>query len=161
MTLQQRKRHTLVCRHPRSVQVPPDLVRQLEVGCRFNTEHAQCLQAAEERGGARGGERHLASWHRVGLRQLSGLLLVVLARAPLAAYTTCVASGAVPTGVGGFGGNKGAAAVALQLFRQRLLFLNCHFAAHQVRARELCGTCAVVYVFSCTIGLGRAMLYQH
>ena len=39
----------------------------------------------------------------------------------------------MPCGVGGFGGNKGAACVSLQLHRQRLLFLNCHFAAHQAR----------------------------
>ena len=77
-------------------------------------------------------------WRRVGLRQLSGMLLLAHALPPLADHVQCVMSTAVPTGVGGFGGNKGAAALSLHLHRQRILLLNCHFAAHQVRQQLAC-----------------------
>ena len=67
------------------------------------------MQASDGRGGV----SQLDAWHRVGLRQLSGMLLIVLARRDLRAAVGCVMSSAVPCGVGGFGGNKGAVAVSL------------------------------------------------
>ena len=43
-----------------------------------------------------------------------------------------LATSSVGCGVGGFGGNKGAAAVSFTLFRRRLILVSSHFAAHQV-----------------------------
>lgn len=78
------------------------------------------------------------NWQQVGLRQLSGMLLLVFARRELLSHISCVTSCCVPCGVGGFGGNKGAVAIRLQLHRQPFLFINSHFAAHQVHSWLLC-----------------------
>lgn len=73
------------------------------------------------------------TWWRVGMRQLSGMLLLVFARRSLKPKITNVSTGTVGCGVGGFGGNKGAVAVSMNLFHNRILMLTSHFAAHQVR----------------------------
>eukprot|EP01025_Chloroclados_australasicus_P061797 TRINITY_DN811_c0_g1_i1.p1 TRINITY_DN811_c0_g1~~TRINITY_DN811_c0_g1_i1.p1 ORF type:complete len:1282 (-),score=153.48 TRINITY_DN811_c0_g1_i1:358-3852(-) len=70
-------------------------------------------------------------WFRVGLRQLSGMLIVCLARKALQENIGDVLTASVACGVAGIGGNKGAVAVSFQLFRHRLAFVNSHFAAHQ------------------------------
>jgi hypothetical protein len=75
----------------------------------------------------------LTGWVCVGKRQLSGMLLLVFSRLPMREHITNVTTGIVGCGVGGFGGNKGAAAVCMALFRQRVLLLTSHLAAHQVR----------------------------
>ena len=71
------------------------------------------------------------TWHRVGSRQLSGILLGVFVRSHLRAHVGEVETGSVARGVMGVGGNKGSVAVAMSLHRRRLLFLCSHFAAHQ------------------------------
>ena len=80
------------------------------------------------------------AWERVGMRQMSGVLAAVFARREVTArgHAGDVATAAVPCGVLGFGGNKGATAVSLSLFRRRVVFVASHFAAHQdaVEARN-------------------------
>lgn len=80
-----------------------------------------------------GSGTHRQSWERAGLRQMSGLLLCVFVRRAMNANIANASTSVVACGVGGFGGNKGAVAVGFQLFRRRVLIMNSHFAAHQVR----------------------------
>jgi hypothetical protein len=94
-------------------------------------EILDCLNHLEARGTSHDEASHTDAWHRLSMRQMSGLVLIVLARKHM--QPECVMSSVVPCGVGGFGGNKGGVAIAVQLYRQRFLFINCHFAAHQVR----------------------------
>ena len=70
-------------------------------------------------------------WHRVGSRQLSGILLGVYVRDHLKKATGEVDTCSVARGVMGVGGNKGTVAVSLSIFRRKFLFLCSHFAAHQ------------------------------
>ena len=70
-------------------------------------------------------------WARVGLRQMAGMLVVVLVRKDLEDKVGEVATDSVACGLMGVGGNKGAVAVGLTVFRRRMLFLASHFAAHQ------------------------------
>ena len=78
------------------------------------------------------------AWARVGLRQLSGMLVLVYARVHLAPAVGDVRTAAVPTGVLGVGGNKGGVAVSCSVHRRRLAAVCSHLAAHQgaVRARN-------------------------
>jgi phosphatidylinositol-bisphosphatase len=94
------------------------------------------------------------AWERVGMRQMSGVLAAVFARRELVGggggfggggsgggsggHVGDVATDAVPCGVLGVGGNKGATAVSLSLFRRRVVVVSSHFAAHQdaVEARN-------------------------
>ena len=80
-----------------------------------------------------GSGTHRHSWERVAMRQMSGLLLCVYSRRAMCSNVANTATGVVACGVGGFGGNKGAVAVSFSLFGQRVLVMNSHFAAHQVR----------------------------
>lgn len=78
---------------------------------------------------ALGGE---ARWYQVGLRQLSGMLIMVFARTQLRDHIGEVATGSVACGVLGVGGNKGAVAVEFSVHRHKVAVLCSHFAAHQV-----------------------------
>lgn len=71
------------------------------------------------------------SWSNVSLRQLSGMLVMVFARSHLSKNLGEVHTSAVACGILGVGGNKGAVAVHLTLFRHRFVFICSHFAAHQ------------------------------
>ncbi len=84
---------------------------------------------------ALGGDRH---WHQVGLRQLSGMLIVAFARNNLRGHIGEIATASVACGVLGVGGNKGAVAVEFTLHRQKFAVVCSHFAAHQnaVKARN-------------------------
>lgn len=84
---------------------------------------------------ALGGERH---WHQVGLRQLSGMLVVAFARNNMRGHIGEIATASVACGVLGMGGNKGAVAVEFTLHRQKFAVVCSHFAAHQgaVKARN-------------------------
>lgn len=84
---------------------------------------------------ALGGDRH---WHQVGLRQLSGMLIVAFARNNLRGHIGEIATASVACGVLGVGGNKGAVAVEFSLHRQKIAVVCSHFAAHQngVKARN-------------------------
>eukprot|EP00879_Flechtneria_rotunda_P025468 GHRR01027067.1.p1 GENE.GHRR01027067.1~~GHRR01027067.1.p1 ORF type:complete len:899 (+),score=342.06 GHRR01027067.1:659-3355(+) len=68
---------------------------------------------------------------RVGLRQMSGVLVLVYARSALEPYIGEVATASVACGVMGYGGNKGAVAISFSLFRRRVVVVSSHFAAHQ------------------------------
>ncbi|KAK9805177.1 hypothetical protein WJX72_003678 [[Myrmecia] bisecta] len=72
-----------------------------------------------------------ASWMRVGLRQLSGMLVMVFARKHLQEYIGEVSTASVACGVLGVGGNKGAVAVSFSLYRRKVAVVCSHFAAHQ------------------------------
>ncbi|KAL4853623.1 Type II inositol polyphosphate 5-phosphatase 15 [Chlorella vulgaris] len=84
---------------------------------------------------ALGGDRH---WHQVGLRQLSGMLVLVFARNNLRSSIGEVTTSSVACGVLGVGGNKGAVAVEFSVHRRRVAVVCSHFAAHQgaVEARN-------------------------
>ncbi|KAG2498827.1 hypothetical protein HYH03_003020 [Edaphochlamys debaryana] len=75
-------------------------------------------------------------WTRKGLRQMSGLVILVFVRSELAQHVGEVATAHVACGVMGVGGNKGAVAVSLTVYRRRLMFVCSHFAAHQERVDE-------------------------
>ncbi|KAG2438703.1 hypothetical protein HXX76_005249 [Chlamydomonas incerta] len=77
-----------------------------------------------------------ASWARVGLRQMSGMLALVFCRMELVPHVGEVATASVPCGVMGVGGNKGAVAVSMSVYRRRIMFVCSHFAAHQERVDE-------------------------
>ncbi|EFJ50943.1 hypothetical protein VOLCADRAFT_88385, partial [Volvox carteri f. nagariensis] len=76
------------------------------------------------------------SWERVALRQMSGLVIVVFCRAELQQHVGEVATANVACGVMGVGGNKGAVAVSMSVFRRRVMFVCSHFAAHQEHVEE-------------------------
>ncbi|GIL70795.1 hypothetical protein Vretimale_3892 [Volvox reticuliferus] len=76
------------------------------------------------------------SWERVALRQMSGLVIVVFCRTELQAHVGEVATANVACGVMGVGGNKGAVAVSMSVFRRRVMFVCSHFAAHQERVDD-------------------------
>lgn len=69
------------------------------------------MAAALEEGSMRAGQGKGRSWHRVGMRQLSGMLVAVFARVKLAPHIGGVQTAAVATGVLGVGGNKGGVAL--------------------------------------------------
>ena len=71
------------------------------------------------------------SWQSVSLRQLSGMLILVYARSDLHKSLGEVKTTSVACGILGVGGNKGAVAVHLSLYRHRMVFVCSHFAAHQ------------------------------
>ena len=70
-------------------------------------------------------------WYHLSLRQLSGMIVMVFARKDIARDLGAVHTSAVACGILGVGGNKGAVAVQLTLFRHRFAFICSHFAAHQ------------------------------
>ena len=71
------------------------------------------------------------AWCQVGLRQLSGMLVLVFARAGLREVLGEVSTASVACGVLGVGGNKGAVALGFTLYRRKLAVICSHFAAHQ------------------------------
>ncbi|XP_042437362.1 type II inositol polyphosphate 5-phosphatase 15-like isoform X1 [Zingiber officinale] len=66
----------------------------------------------------------------IGSRQLAGLLIAVWARKNLRSYIGDVDAAAVPCGFGRAIGNKGAVALRMRIYDQKICFINCHFAAH-------------------------------
>ena len=71
------------------------------------------------------------SWYNVSMRQLSGMLIMVFARCDLSESLGEIHTTSVACGILGVGGNKGAVAVHLSLYRHRFVFICSHFAAHQ------------------------------
>ncbi|GBF99290.1 inositol polyphosphate phosphatase [Raphidocelis subcapitata] len=96
---------------------------KLEAG----TEKAQ-LWASEVAACLDGGA---GAWRRVGLRQMSGTLVVAFVRAELERHVGEVSTSCVTCGVMGVGGNKGAVALSFSLMRRRVMVVASHFAAHQ------------------------------
>ena len=76
------------------------------------------------------------AWVPVGLRQLSGMLVLVFARSALRNVLGEVSTASVACGVLGLGGNKGAVALSFTLYRRKLAVFCSHFAAHQVRVHR-------------------------
>lgn len=70
-------------------------------------------------------------WYNVSMRQLSGMLVMVFAKSDLSPSLGEVHTTSVACGILGVGGNKGAVAVHLSLYRHRFVFVCSHFAAHQ------------------------------
>lgn len=85
-------------------------------------------------------------WEKVNLRQMSGIIIYAFARSKFQPYIGNLSSSSVGTGVMGFGGNKGAVAVAFTLYRRRIVVVCSHFAAHQVSIVQILST------FFCTTG---------
>lgn len=73
---------------------------------------------------------------RIALRQLAGMLLLVFCKRDLAQSVGEVSTASVACGVMGVGGNKGAVAVCMSIFRRRAVFVCSHFAAHQERVED-------------------------
>ncbi|KAL4576632.1 hypothetical protein LXL04_012729 [Taraxacum kok-saghyz] len=72
-----------------------------------------------------------SSFHRVGSRQLAGMLIGVWVRDSIASNVGDVDVAAVPCGFGNAIGNKGAVGVRVRIYGRVICFVNCHFAAHQ------------------------------
>lgn len=73
---------------------------------------------------------------RVALRQLAGMLLLVFVKREHADYIGEVSTASVACGVMGVGGNKGAVAACMSIYRRRAVFVCSHFAAHQEKVEE-------------------------
>ncbi|XP_066330970.1 type II inositol polyphosphate 5-phosphatase 15-like isoform X2 [Miscanthus floridulus] len=71
------------------------------------------------------------SFHRVGSRQLAGLLIAAWASNDLKPHVGDVDAAAVPCGFGRAIGNKGGVGLRIRVFDRRICFVNNHFAAHQ------------------------------
>lgn len=71
------------------------------------------------------------SWRPIGLRQLSGMLVLAYSHVDVTSVIGDMSSASVATGVLGVGGNKGAVALGFTLHRRRLAFVCSHFAPHQ------------------------------
>jgi hypothetical protein len=76
------------------------------------------------------------AYHVVATQQLVGILILVYAREDVVGAVSEVTVSTVKTGIGGMGGNKGAAAVRLRLWATPLVFCVAHLAAHQHNAEE-------------------------
>ena len=76
------------------------------------------------------------TFDRIGLRQMSGILVVAFCRTHLSRHIGELASTSVACGVLGVGGNKGAAAINFSVYRRRFVILCSHFAAHQDKVEE-------------------------
>ncbi|XP_051203092.1 type II inositol polyphosphate 5-phosphatase 15 isoform X1 [Lolium perenne] len=70
------------------------------------------------------------SFHRVGSRQLAGLLIAAWARTDLKPHVGDVDAAAVPCGFGRAIGNKGGVGLRIRVYDRRICFVNNHFAAH-------------------------------
>ncbi len=105
---------------------------------------------------ALGGER---GWHRVGLRQLSGMLLVIFARNHLWELIGEIATASVACGVLGVGGNKGAVALEFSIFRHKVAVVCSHFAAHQVRETQEKFDARKLAVLIFTVSMGADTLH--
>jgi len=73
---------------------------------------------------------------QLGLRQMSGLLVMAFVRDELSPHVGELKTSSVACGVLGVGGNKGAVALSFTVFRRTVLVLNSHFAAHQEKVDE-------------------------
>ncbi|OEL24826.1 Type I inositol polyphosphate 5-phosphatase 13 [Dichanthelium oligosanthes] len=71
------------------------------------------------------------SFHRVGSRQLAGLLIAAWARNDLKPHVGDVDAAAVPCGFGRTIGNKGGVGLRIRVYDRRICFVSNHFAAHQ------------------------------
>ncbi|KAL8247454.1 hypothetical protein R6Q59_008670 [Mikania micrantha] len=69
-------------------------------------------------------------FHRVGSRQLAGMLIGVWVRYNIKGSVGDIDVAAVPCGFGNAIGNKGAVGLRMRIYGRILCFVNCHFAAH-------------------------------
>lgn len=75
-------------------------------------------------------------YKRVAGESLWAIHLLVFAHKGIAHHVRHVRTCSVATGIGNLLGNKGAAAVSLQLGALRLLFVGAHFAAHDAQVER-------------------------
>ncbi|KAF5770434.1 putative phosphoinositide 5-phosphatase transcription factor WD40-like family [Helianthus annuus] len=71
-----------------------------------------------------------SSFHRVGSRQLAGMLIGVWVRYNIRGHVGDIDVAAVPCGFGNAIGNKGAVGLRMRIYGRIICFVNCHFAAH-------------------------------
>ncbi|KAI3793604.1 hypothetical protein L1987_36224 [Smallanthus sonchifolius] len=71
-----------------------------------------------------------SSFHRVGSRQLAGMLIGVWVRNTIRGNVGDIDVAAVPCGFGNAIGNKGAVGLRMRIYGRIICFVNCHFAAH-------------------------------
>lgn len=71
-----------------------------------------------------------SSFHRVGFRQLAGMLIGVWVRNNIRSNVGDVDLAAVPCGFGNAIGNKGGVGLRMRIYGRMICFVNCHFAAH-------------------------------
>ncbi|XP_071734720.1 type II inositol polyphosphate 5-phosphatase 15-like [Rutidosis leptorrhynchoides] len=71
-----------------------------------------------------------SSFHRVGSRQLAGMLIGVWVSNNIRDNVGDIDVAAVPCGFGNAIGNKGAVGLRMRIYGRVLCFVNCHFAAH-------------------------------
>ncbi|KAI7742830.1 LOW QUALITY PROTEIN: hypothetical protein M8C21_005670, partial [Ambrosia artemisiifolia] len=71
-----------------------------------------------------------SSFHRVGSRQLAGMLIGVWVRYNIRGHVGDIDVAAVPCGFGNAIGNKGAVGLRMRIYGRLICFVNCHFAAH-------------------------------
>ncbi|XP_024971665.1 type II inositol polyphosphate 5-phosphatase 15 isoform X1 [Cynara cardunculus var. scolymus] len=71
-----------------------------------------------------------SSFHRVGSRQLAGMLIGVWVRNSIRGDVGDIDVAAVPCGFGNAIGNKGAVGLRMRVYGRTMCFVNCHFAAH-------------------------------
>lgn len=71
-----------------------------------------------------------SSFHRVGSRQLAGMLIGVWVRNSIRDNVGDIDVAAVPCGFGNAIGNKGAVGLRMRIYGRIICFVNCHFAAH-------------------------------
>eukprot|EP00210_Caulerpa_lentillifera_P003703 g3536.t1 len=74
---------------------------------------------------------HERRWKRLGLRQMSGIIIYVFARTKLMSFIGNIRTAHVGTGVMGLGSNKGGVAITFSLYRRRVTVVAAHFAAHK------------------------------
>ncbi|XP_076946966.1 type II inositol polyphosphate 5-phosphatase 15-like isoform X2 [Bidens hawaiensis] len=71
-----------------------------------------------------------STFHRVGSRQLAGMLIGVWVRYNIRGNVGDIDVAAVPCGFGNAIGNKGAVGLRMRIYGRVICFVNCHFAAH-------------------------------
>nr|XP_043632597.1 type II inositol polyphosphate 5-phosphatase 15 isoform X2 [Erigeron canadensis] len=71
-----------------------------------------------------------SSYHRVGSRQLAGMLIAVWVSNNIRGNVGDIDVAAVPCGFGKAIGNKGGVGLRMRIYGRVICFVNCHFAAH-------------------------------
>ncbi|XP_076889266.1 type II inositol polyphosphate 5-phosphatase 15-like isoform X2 [Bidens hawaiensis] len=71
-----------------------------------------------------------STFHRVGSRQLAGMLIGVWVGYNIRGNVGDIDVAAVPCGFGNAIGNKGAVGLRMRIYGRIICFVNCHFAAH-------------------------------
>jgi len=76
-------------------------------------------------------QNQTSRYELIALEHMVGLCIMVLADASILEYLSDISIGNLATGSHGYLGNKGAVAVHMKVCDSAVVFVNCHFAAHQ------------------------------